>query len=81
MVQTFLGYTGISLSVRPSIHVSVFLCVSVLMCLCTLLVVRSGGRGHGNLFTAVANHVAPSQRRGGDMIGHSCEQVSKSPAT
>ena len=27
----------------------------------TVLVVRSGGRGLGNLFTAVANHVAPSR--------------------
>ena len=49
--------------------------------ICTLVVVRSGGRGLGNLFTAVGNHVAPSQRRGGDMIRHSREQVSKSPAT
>ena len=48
---------------------------------CTLLVVRSGGRGLGNLFTAVVNHVAPNRRRGGDMIWHSREQVSKSPAT
>ena len=31
--------------------------------------------------TAVANHVAPSRRRGGNMIRHSREQVSKSPAT
>ena len=29
---------------------------------CTILVVGSGGRGLGNLFTAVANRVAPSQR-------------------
>ena len=29
--------------------------------LAALLVVRSGGMGLGNLFTAVANHVAPSQ--------------------
>ena len=27
-----------------------------------ILVVRSGGRGLGNLFTGVANHVAPSRR-------------------
>ena len=27
----------------------------------TVLVVRSGGRGLGNLFTAVVNHVAPSR--------------------
>ena len=47
----------------------------------TLLVVRSGGRGLGNLFTAAANHVAPRRRRGGDMIIHNREQVSKSPAT
>ena len=62
-----------------------------------LLVVRSGGRGLGNLFTAVVNRVftavvnrvftavvnrvAPSRRRGGDTIHHSREQVSKSPAT
>ena len=45
----------------------------------TILVVRSGGRGLRNLFTAVANHDAPSLR--GDMILHSREQVSKSPAT
>ena len=32
-------------------------------------------------FTAVVNHVAWSQRRGGDMIRHSREQVSKSLAT
>ena len=59
--------------------------------------VRSGGRGLGNLFTAVTNHVAPSRstvRWQGtwklvhgcgescrDMIRHSREQVSKSPAT
>ena len=30
----------------------------------TLLVVRSGGRGLGNLFTAVVNPVGPSQRLG-----------------
>ena len=47
----------------------------------TVLVVWSGGRGLGNLFMAVANHVAPSQRQGGVMIRHSREQVSKSPAT
>ena len=59
-----------------------------------ILLVRSDGRGLGNLFTAVANHVTPSQR---DILmnistelcttqqlvhgcGESC-QVSKSPAT
>ena len=47
----------------------------------TILVVWSGGRGLRNLFTAAANHVAPSRRQGGDMIRHSREQVSKSPAT
>ena len=47
----------------------------------TLFVVQSGGRRLGNLFMAVANHVILSQRQGGDMIRHSREQVSKSPAT
>ena len=47
----------------------------------TLLDVRSGGRGLGNLFTAVVNHAAPSRRRGCDMIRHSREQVSKFAAT
>ena len=46
-----------------------------------ILVVRSSGRGLGNLFTAVVNHVTPSRRRCGYMIRHSREQVSKSPAT
>ena len=35
-----------------------------------VLVVWSGGRGLGNLFMAVANHVVLSQRRGGHMIRH-----------
>ena len=47
----------------------------------TLLVVPSGGRGVGNLFTAVANQVAASPSARGDMIRHCREQVSKSPAT
>ena len=40
-------------------------------------IVWSGGRGLGNLFTAVANHVATSPSARGDMICHSHEQVSK----
>ena len=40
----------------------------------TVLVVRSGGSGLGNLFMAVANHVGRSRRRDGDMIHHSREQ-------
>ena len=43
----------------------------------TLLVVRSGGRGFGNLLTAVANDVATSPSARGDMIRHSRQQVSK----
>ena len=46
-----------------------------------VLVVRSGGRRLGNLFTAVSNHVATSPSARGDMIHHSHEQVTKSPAT
>ena len=35
-----------------------------------LLVIRSGGRGLGNLFTAVANHVATTPRSGGRGLGN-----------
>ena len=61
-----------------SANLFIYRAVHVMTCFCrlTLLVVWSGGRGLGNLFTAVVNHVAPSWRRGGDMICHSRGQVA-----
>ena len=47
----------------------------------TSLVVRSGGRGRGNLFTAIGNHVATLPLARANMFCHGHEQVSKSPAT
>ena len=45
---------------------------------CTLLVVQSGGRELGNLFTAVANHVAPRLVHG---CGESCRPEPRLGAT